>query len=68
MFVYTDVKIIKANQEKHLENQEKILAAVNKESQGESLQYILEPMKSVEDQLIEEYVSRFTKGTRQWGT
>ena len=68
MFVYTDVKIIKANQEKHLENQEKILAAVNKESQGESLQYILEPMKSVDDQLIEEYVSRFTKGTRQWGT
>ena len=68
MFVYTDVKIIKANQEKHLENQEKILAAVNKESQCESLQYILEPMKSVDDQLIEEYVSRFTKGTRQWGT
>ena len=23
-------------------------------------------MKSVDDQLIEEYVSRFTKGTRQW--
>ena len=57
--IHSDVKIIKANQEK-------ILAAVNKESEGESLEYVLEPMKAVDDQLIEEYVSRFTKGTRQW--